>query len=173
MARFERLPTELQGTVRKGLALGLLLVEEQVKRRADVRLSGGRSGLAGRLTSYVEVGGRRFAVDGVIGFRRTRGFPYELAQEYGARAKPGGAMAIPISPEAKMLSQQGISARDFPRELFSPKHSRVLGESLGGGRMQVHYVFVKSIAPRLHFRENVEDNMDIVGREVVKAWEDR
>jgi len=173
LERFERLPDETQQAVKRGLARGLLLVEEEVKRRTDVRLSGSRSGLASRLTSYVEIAVGPIAIDGVIGFRKTRGFPYELAQEFGARARAGGAMAIPISDEAKALGERGISAKDFPRDLFRPEKSHVLAESMGDARLEVHYVLVKSIPPRLHFRENVEDNLDIVGREIVKEWDER
>jgi len=170
LRRFERLPNEVQGAVKRGFSRGLLLVEEEVKRRADLRLTGSRSGLASRLTSHVLVGGKA-AVDGIIGFRNTRGFPYEMAQEYGATARAGGAMAIPISDEAKMLSQRGISAKDFPRKLFSRRTSRFLMEAVGGHALILHYIFVKSIPPRLHFRDSVEDNTDLVMREVVDEWE--
>lgn len=169
LRRFARLPGEMQGAVKRGTARGLLLVEEEVKRRTDVHLSGGRSGLASRLTSYVEIGPGAIAIDGIIGFRKTRGFPYELAHEYGAKAKPGKAMAMPVSREARVLGQRGISARDFPRKLFRPKGTRVLAESMGRTtKIVVHYVFLKTIEPRLHFRESVTDNLDIVGREIVR-----
>ena len=180
LRKFDRLPNEIQTSVRKGFARGLLLVEEEVKRRADVRLTGARSGLASRLTSYVQVKVGDLAVDGVIGFRKTAGFPYELAQEFGAHARPGGAMAIPVSDEAKALASRGVSAKDFPRELFVPGRTHVLAENLGlesfrsgNGMLTVHYVLVKSIPPRLHFRESVEDNLDVVWREVMEAWEER
>ena len=180
LQRFERLPSEVKTAVKAGLARGLLLVEEQVKRRADVRFSGARSGLASRLTSYVQVGHGPIAIDGIIGFRKTRGFPYELAQEFGARAKPGKAMAIPVSPEAKGLSQRGLSAKDFPRRLVrigktlvepGVRWANQFGRDDGNGLR--HYVLVKAIAPRLHFRENVVDNLDIVSNQVVQAWESR
>jgi hypothetical protein len=129
----------------------------------------------------LNVGG--IAVDGVIGFRKSRLFPYELSQEYGAKARAGGAMAIPISHEAKGLSQRGISARDFPRKLFRPEGTHVLAEKggarwanqfgRGDGSLTIHYVLVKSIPPRLHFRENVTDNLDIVADEVIAAWRRR
>jgi len=173
LARFDSYPKAMQTAIQNGLARGLLLVEDQVKRRADVRFSGSRQGLASRLTSYTKVAGSAAAIDGIIGFRRTRGFPYELAQEFGAKAKPGGAMAIPITPEAKHLSQLGKSAKDFPRKLFIPGSkgdpTGVLAESVGANRMVVHYVLVKSIPPRLHFRENVTDNLDIVADHVNAA----
>lgn len=170
LARFERLPSELRAVVKRGLARGLLLLEEEVKRRADVRFTGARSGLASRLTSHVEVGLGPVGIDGVIGFRKTRGFPYELAQEFGAKARAGGAMAIPVSPEAKALGQRGVSARQFPRTLFSPKGCGILAERLASDQLVVHYVFAKSIPPRLHFRETVADNVGVVGNEVVKDW---
>lgn len=171
LERFERLPARVQGAVKRGLARALLLLEEDVKRGADVRFSGSRSGLASRLTSAVETHGERFAVDGVIGFRKTRGFPYELAQEFGARARAGGAMAIPISAEAKALGERGISAQNFPRKLFRPRRHRVLVEAVGRDRIVTHYLFVKSIPPALHFRDSVLGNLARVSREVVKEYE--
>jgi len=167
--RFEDLPSKVQSAGRKGFARGLLLLEEEVKRRADLRFSGSRSGLASRLTSLVEVGSGAIAIDGQIGFRRTRGFPYELAQEYGAQARSGGAMAIPISKEAKRLGEQGVSAKDFPRTIFRPGNSHVLAEAKARGSITVHYVLVKSIRPRLHFRDTVEDNLGMVADHFVRA----
>lgn len=169
LSRFRRLPADVQAGVRRGLVRGLLLVEDVVKRRADVKFSGARSGLASRLTSYVEGGRPGMGIDGVIGFRRRKGFPYELSQEFGAKARPGGAMAVPVSREARALSEAGTSARDFPRKLFVVPRKGMLAESGGRGRkLLVHYVFVKSLEPRLHFRESVTDNLDVVLREVLR-----
>ena len=89
LRRFERLSTGLQEGVLVGLRRGLLLAESAVRRNTSLKWRRGAAGLSGRLTSYArKVGGQ---VDAAIGFRKTRAFPYELAQEFGAKAKGGGA----------------------------------------------------------------------------------
>jgi hypothetical protein len=153
-------------------------VEDDVRSNAELKFTGGRSGMLSRLTSFVELGPGVIGISGVIGFRRTRNFPYELSQEYGAQAKAGGAMAIPVSDEARSLSERGISAKDFPRALFIPGASSieeaqlarggVLAESTGRGTLMVHYVLVKRIRPRLHFRDTLIKSQDMVAREVLK-----
>jgi len=176
LRRFDKLPKEIRTGVRKGLARALLLVEDRVRRKTDVTARRGAAGLMGRLTSHVRVGGP-IAIDGVIGFRKRRGFPYELAQEYGAKAKPGGAMAIPVSPKARRMSERGIGPRDaFGDDLFVPKNTHVLAQKnnlsafqSGKGAFTVHYVLVKSISPRLKFRETVTGSGDLISREVVKG----
>jgi hypothetical protein len=181
---FDALPKNLQTGVSKGLRRALLLLEDIVKRRADVKFAGARSGLVSRLTSYVETGGA-LAIDGVIGFRKTAHFPYELSQEYGAQAKPGKSMVIPVSPEAKALAARGLGPKDMAGvKLFIPKGKHVLvaevqrarlGRSSTGrytservttASVEVQYILIKSLRPRLHFRENVMDNLDVVSREV-------
>lgn len=181
LRRIEGMPERLQGAVKRGFARGLLLIEDAWKRDTAVRLTGGRSGLASRLTSFVrdEQGGR--SVAGYIGFRKTKGFPYEMAQETGAKARPGHAMAIPISKEARALSERGVSAKDFPRPLVRPGKSRILVEwryrgarrGAGAGTLShavMHYVLVKSIPARLRFRESVTRNVPIAASEVVHEW---
>lgn len=166
---FDALPKNLQEGVRKGLKRALLLLEDIVKRRADLKFAGSRSGLASRLTSDVETGGA-LVIDGVIGFRKTAHFPYELSQEYGAQAKPGGAMVVPVSPQAKALAARGQGPRDMAGvKLFRPKNTHVLAAFIPGRKsvgIEVQYILIKTLRPRLHFRENVMDNLDLVSREV-------
>ena len=162
LAAWSTYPKKVQQAALRGLTRGLILAEQAVRTGAQLRFTGSRAGLLSRLTSYSATTPRG-GLYGVIGFRRTRGFPYELAQETGAKAKGGGAMAIPVSREAKLLGQRNVSARDFPRELFRPKNTHVLAErgahrALGAARdsqFQIHYVLVKSISPRLNFRASV------------------
>ena len=176
MKEFADLPKHLQEAVRKGLKRALLLIEDAVRRRADVKFAGSRAGLSSRLTSYVEVGGA-LAIDGVIGFRKTAHFPYEMSQEFGAKAAPGKAMVVPVSAKAKALSARGQGPRDMAGvTLFIPKGTHVLAEQKnlksfrrGGHILEIHYILIKSLRPRLHFRENVIDNLDIVGREIISG----
>lgn len=157
LRKFDRLPSQVQQGVMRGLRRELLLCEEAVRQGSELKFSGARSGLLSRLTSSVRRGRNALGVEAVIGFRKTRGFPYELSQEFGARAKPGGAMAIPISDEAKAASAQGRGPRELGQELFVLKTAdrAMLMESMGGARLVAHYVLVKSIRPRLHFRRSV------------------
>jgi len=155
MRRFAWLPAAVQAGLIRGLRRELLLCEDAVRRNADLKFSGARSGLMSRLTSSV-TRGRAMEVEAVIGFRKTRGFPYELAQEYGAKARSGGAMAIPVSDEARRASALGRGPRQLGTELFMLKTSRsaILAEQ-AGTRIVAHYVLVKSIRPRLNFRRTV------------------
>ena len=170
LREFDQLPKNLQEAVRKGLKRALLILEGVVKSRTEVKLSGSRSGLDSRLTSYVDAGGG-MSIDGVIGFRKTKNFPYELSQEYGATAKPGGAMVVPVSDQAKALAARGLGPKDMAGvKLFIPRNTHVLAAYVPGQKsvgIVVQYILIKSIRPRLHFRENVMDNLDIVSREVV------
>lgn len=172
LSRFAALPREVQIGVRNGLQRGLMIAEDRVRIRTQVRRRRGAAGLFGRLTSSVVV--RDGEIDGAIGFRRTKGFPYELSQEFGAKAKPGGAMAIPVSPEAKRLSDSGISAAQFPRQLFIPPNMHVLAENYRtAGRTKeiktIHYALTKSIPPRLRFRSSVLSSLDAISAQVVAA----
>lgn len=168
---FDRLPKEVQTAVKKGLARALLIIEDKVRRSTGVKLSGARAGLSSRLTSYVETpSDSKIALDGVIGFRKTKGFPYELAQEFGAKAKPGKAMSIPVSPEAKRMNQLGQGPRDFPGKLFIPRGRHVLAAYMkGAGTFVTQYVLVKSIKPRLKFVETVMNNVKVIDDEVGEA----
>lgn len=170
---FDRLPKKVQAGVSKGLERALLLIESKIRLRCQstsatsVKFRGARSGLSSRLTSYVErIPG--MGLDGAIGFRRTRGFPYELAQEFGARAKPGKAMSIPVTDEARAVE----SPRNFPGGLVLVKglHSAVLIQKQARGMfqgMKVQYVLVKSIPARLGFRKTVTENVDLISDEMV------
>lgn len=170
LEKFHRLPGNMQVAVKRGLGRGLILIQERVITKTGVKWRRDNSGLRGRLTSHVETIKSGFGVmdvDGVIGFRKTKNFPYELSQELGAKAKPNKAMVIPVSDLAKQLSQRGKGPRDFPGGLFIPKGKHVLMESRISGAVPVlHYILVKSIAPRLKFRETVWASGDVVSREI-------
>jgi len=180
LAAFDGLPKRIQEGIKAGLIRGLLLVEDRVRRRTKVKSRRGAAGLMGRLTSKVMVeGSGRLSIDGLIGFRKTRGFPYELAQEYGAKAKAGKAMAIPVTPQARRTS----SPREFPGELvipgsrwlagatkgYSGRTVGVLGEPTARGLLRVHYVLVKSIPPRLRFGETVRASGKLISREALRG----
>lgn len=167
LRRFERLPKQVQEGAARGLERGLIVAESEFLRKTGVKLSGARSGLASRLTHKVKVGGF-YMIDGVIGFRKTALFPYELAQEFGANAGKG-AMAIPLSPEAKALSKRGVSARDFPRPLALVKSSKALLVESRKTRSVFHYVLVKSIRPRLRFRETMKNQAGQISRAIVEG----
>ena len=101
----------------------------------------------------------------------------ELSQEFGAKAKAGGAMAIPVSPAARKAGAPG----NMNVELFIPAGTHVLAEQRknqleafrkGKGAFEVHYVLVKSIPPRLNFRESVTSGLSIVFAEVLNAAKD-
>jgi hypothetical protein len=170
LREFSALPKHLQEAVQKGLKRALILLEELVRRRADLKFAGSRSGLSSRLTSYVEAGGA-LVIDGVIGFRKSAHFPYELSHEYGAMAKAGGAMVVPVSAQAKALSARGLGPKDMAGvKLFIPRGGHVLAAYIPGSKsigIQVQYILIKTLRPRLHFRENVMDNLDIVENEVI------
>lgn len=171
---FEKLPARVQIGVSNGLERALLVIETKIRQRCNttspgsVKFAGARSGLSSRLTSYVErIPG--MGLDGAIGFRRTSGFPYELSQEFGARAKPGKAMSIPVTDEARAVG----SPRNFPGKLTLVKghHSVVLIRKQPRGTFQagmgVQYVLVKSIPPRLGFRKTVTENTGLISDEMV------
>jgi hypothetical protein len=163
--RFERMPKAVQLGVAKGLQRGLLLADARVRRNTEVKMRRGAAGLGGRLTNYVTVKAG-LGIEAAIGFRKTQGFPYELSQEFGAKAKPGKAMAIPVSREAR----QAGSPRNMPDlALIKGKRRVVLVTKGGKGRMRVHYVLVKAIKPRLKFRENVKASVPEISREVVNG----
>lgn len=163
LKRFDRLPSELQQAVLRGLRRELLLTEEEVRRNAEVKFSGSGSGLLSRLTSYSRKGDGKLNVDAAIGFRKTRGFPYEMSQEYGAKAKPGGAMTIPISDEARRAADEGRGPRELGYRLRVRQwiDDATLVQYVGD-RVVNHYLLVKSIPPRLHFRESVMGSMDSI-----------
>ena len=173
MRRLARMPAKMRGGVVQGLRRALLGLEGKVTAGADLKWRRGGAGLQGRLTSYARADGM-LGVDAAIGFRKRRGFPYELAQEFGATARAGGAMAIPVSPLARRLSDRGIGPRQSGLPLFRPKGTNVLLEYRGhykrkaGYREQpLHYVLVRSIKPRLNFIKTVTANLRDVSRGIV------
>jgi hypothetical protein len=177
---FARLPPATQTAVKQGVERGLILAESAFRMNPGVRLSGSRSGLGSRLTHFVATGGD-MAIVGAVGFRKTALFPYELSQEFGANAHKG-AMAIPISPEAKAMSKRGDSARDFPRKLHLIKgmgkallieHVMSAGGRGGGAsvhrRSDVHYVLKKSLRPRMRFRETMRNQAGQISDQIVQS----
>lgn len=165
LAKFDRLPKEIQTGVRNGLERGLILAEGRIQRSTRIKSRRGAAGLLGRLAHVVSVR-PGIGIDARIGFRKTRGFPYELAQEFGAKAKPGKAMVIPVSAAAKRSGG--------PRKmegLFRPPHTHVLAEAYkrGGGIKQIHWVLEKSIPPRLGFRKSVVASLPEISRGVVEG----
>ena len=155
LQKFWALPPEVRAGVRDGLAGALLDVEGRVKSNARLKWRRGNAGLAGRLTSYAKLTSD-LGIEAAIGFRNTRGFPYELAQEFGAKARGGGAMAIPVTPMARRHSDRGGSPRNLPGvKLIRLPNTHVLVETRKRAAPKVHYVLVKSIPPRLRFRETV------------------
>jgi hypothetical protein len=165
VSRFNKMPAQVQAATLKGLQRGLLLAQNRVRTQTGIRARTGAAGLMGRLTSYARVQGGD--VDAAIGFRKHGGFPYELSQEFGAKAKPGKAMAIPMTPKAKRAG----SPRNFPGELFIPMSSGVLMEKRARSAV-LQYVLVKSIPARLKFRENVLASLPEISREIVDSWKE-
>jgi hypothetical protein len=178
---FRKLPKQLQTGVKSGLGRGLLVAESRVRTGTGLKFRRGGAGLSGRLTSFVRTT-TSGDIEGAIGFRKTRGFPYELAQEFGAKAKPGRAMSIPVSPEAKAASNRGEGPRSFGNRLRLVKglrkmllvEDRFRGGGRGGGasiasRTDLHYVLVKSIPARLRFRDNVQASIPYISEQVVKG----
>ena len=168
LRRFGRLGRDVQQRVVQGVRRALLITETDVQRRADVKWRRGGAGLAGRLTSYAEPKGD-WLLDAAIGFRKTRGFPYELSQEFGAKAKPGKAMSIPLTDRARRAG----SPRDYPGELAFVKtaNKAFLVPEDAGPKLEPAYILVKSIPARLNFRKTVEANVPTISREVEKALE--
>jgi hypothetical protein len=120
----------------------------------------------GRLTTYARRDAN-FGVDAAIGFRKRSGFPYELSQEFGAKAKPGKAMAIPLTPKAKALS----SPRAFPGKLALVKANGKAFLVEQRARSQVfQYILVKSIPASLRFMESVKASLPDLSAEVVNGY---
>jgi hypothetical protein len=181
--RFERLPGAVQTGVLRGLRGALLVAETNFKLKPGVKLSGGRSGLASRLTSYARKDDIDM-IDAAIGFRKTKHFPYELSQEFGATAKPGGAMTVPISDVAKKLSMRGIG----PRDGFAQGKLRVIRTSKGaflaetktgrrvafGAALVWHYKLIKRLPARMKFREVMGASIPMISERITvgarEAW---
>ena len=194
MDRFNRLPKEVQTAVRKTLIGELLITEEFVRSSSQLKYQRGAAGLQGRLTSFVK-NDAVYGLDGAIGYRKTRGFPYELSQEFGAKAKAGGAMAIPITPEARAASNRGMGPREaFPGKMlhFVPRQGKPpllvltliakgstgrrapIGAALRNVQFIPEYVLVKSIPPRLNFMRTVTARIPAIFQAIVdgaeKGW---
>lgn len=168
--RFRGLPAVVQTAVLSGIRRWELLAETRVRQSAGVKFSGSRSGLDSRLTSYAKKDDIA-SVDAAIGFRKTAHFPYELSQEFGATAKPGKSMVVPVSARAKALSARGLGPRDMPDKMFIPKGRHVLASyNKGLGGMEVQYILIKSLKPRLGFRKTVMGGVGDLGREIVDSW---
>lgn len=175
LGKYDRLPPLLQEAVRDGLARSLIVIESRVRTRStktsdnSVKFTGSRGGLGSRLGSYTKIVGGQ--VEGAIGFRRTTGFPYELAQEFGAKAKPGHAMSIPVTAEARKAG----SPRNLSGTLVMRKYGGkvMLLRKLGAFLLELVYILVKSIPPRLGFRDTVLGSVDYIGREVVASAKQR
>ena len=169
LKQFTRLPALMQKGVITGVRRALLIVEDKVRmsNRAtgadSVKFSGARSGLSSRLTSYARADAV-LGFEGAIGFRKTTGFPYELSQEFGAKAKPGKAISIPLTPEARAAG----SPRQFPGKLAVVKwgNKAFLMEKVGL-LSAWQYILVKSIPARMKFRDTVKDQAPMIGRAVV------
>ena len=167
LARFHKLPESVQTAVLAGVKRGLILIDTDIRTKTRVKASGARSGLMSRLTNYAKKSGD-LGVDAAIGFRKPRHFPYEYSQEYGAKAKPGKAMAIPVTPEARAMSQRGKGPREFPRKLFMPPGYHILAEATGKATLMIQYILVKSIPPRLDFGKITVAGISKVWKEVVE-----
>lgn len=167
LKKFKRLPKEIREGIRKGLKRGLIILEGQVAVRTRIKSRRGSAGLMGRLTSYVVTTGGE--IDAAIGFRKTRGFPYEMSQEFGARAKPGKAMAIPLDGTAKALGERGGSAGSDPREMnivIANGKAFLFPEDSDDGPA---YILVKRIPARLNFTDTVTRGIAMLSGEVVKG----
>lgn len=175
---FGGLAPHIQAGIVRGARRGLLLTETRVRQNAGLKFRRGAAGLSGRLTSWADSSGME--LDGAIGFRRTRQFPYELSQEFGARAH-GGAMAVPISGIAKAHSNRGKGPRELGVELALIKTA---GKALlieqrqqqrgwyKGVRSIVHYKLLKTLPARLRFRESVRQAMPQLEEELVTGFKE-
>lgn len=175
MQRFDRLPGAVQDGILKGIKGALVVAESNFLKNPGVRMTGSRSGLSSRLTSYAQKDSID-QVDAAIGFRKTSHFPYELSQEFGAKAKAGGAMVIPLTPIAKALAQRGIG----PREGFAAGRLRVIKTHSGaflaemvrgrrvifGAALLWHYKLVKSIPARMRFRAAMMEAVPVISERI-------
>jgi hypothetical protein len=166
---WRKLPASVQSGIAKSLGRRLLMLRDEVRTNADLTMTGARSGLASRITSFSRSAGK-MGLDAAIGFRRTSGFPYELSQEFGARAKPGKAIAVPVSKEAK-ASGGPLNMTDLSLVKVG---SRALLARASGSKLDVHWVLVKRLRPRLNFRRTVTSAIpsisDAVERGAKEGW---
>lgn len=173
IADLAKQPGAVQRGVVRAVGAELLALRTKVIQGASLKWRRGNAGLAGRITSYSKMDGD-IGFSAAIGFRKTKGFPYELAQETGAKAKPGKAMAIPVTNAARAAG----SPRAFPGVLFIPRGTHVLAKAkvgkkgTGGVAFEVQYVLVKSIPARLGFRKTIAANTDGISGAVVRGWKE-
>lgn len=168
IGKFRDFPEGVQNGILEGLKRGLILSRQRVISGAGIKSRTGSAGLMGRLTTYARRDSS-YGVDAAIGFRKRNGFPYELSQEFGAKAKPGKAMAIPLTPKAKRLS----SPRAFPGKLAIVKANGKAFLVEQRARSQVfQYILVKSIPAALNFRRSVQISLDDISKEVVAGYND-
>lgn len=163
--RFRKLPAEVRQGVAVGVKRAFPLMKTAFLQQKTVNYRMGAAGLGGRLTSYVSTDKFAF-LDAAIGFRKTSKFPYELSQEFGAKAKPGKAMAIPVTTAARRAG----SPRDFPKPLsliVTMGKAFLVEEGKNVSRLQ--YVLVKSIKARLRFREIMLSQGDVISREILQG----
>lgn len=164
---FRGLPRDVQDGIVVSLDRELQVVQGRVIQGSEIKHRGNR-GLFGRLTSFAR-GAGLMGLDGAVGFRKTRGFPYEYSQEFGAKAKAGGAMSIPLTTQARNVG----SPRLFPAELNLIKvGGRVFLFKVGArgtivGKPQ--YILVKSIRPRLHFFRTMVRNLSSISSAIVNG----
>lgn len=173
---FRGLAPHIQQGIVKGAGRGLLLMETRVRQGTGLKWRRGGAGLSGRLTSFARMQGDD--IDGAIGFRKTRQFPYELSQEFGAK----GPMSIPVSPQAKAASARGLGPRNLGINLALVKRSgkppllvEVRPHQRGwysGVKTVVHYVIVSGLKQRLRFRENVRAGTPDLGAEIMAGFRD-
>lgn len=162
---FGALPRVTQQEIVAGIKRGLIVMVSKVLQGTALKWRRGAAGLAGRLTSFAKLGGP-MGIDAAIGFRKTRGFPYELAQEFGAKARAGGAMSIPLSQQARAASERGQGPREFGVPLRLMKNLLVEDKNKS---VIVHYVLVKSIPPRLNFMKTVRANVGLIERGIMNG----
>lgn len=155
LARLHGFPPKLNASIVRELRGELLVLQTSVRRNARIKSRRGAAGLFGRLTSYADL--TATGIRSAIGFRKTGGFPYELTHEFGANAGRG-AMPVPISPDAKGLAHRNMGPRSMTAKLFVLRTNgkAFLAEYVQGKRMPVfHYILMKSLPPRLNFRQTV------------------
>lgn len=164
MDRFKRLPDALKEGIRKGAERGLSALETRVRANTHVKWRSGGSGLSGRLTSFSEIGTDQW-LRAAIGFRKTKRFPYEMSQEFGAKAKPGKAMAIPLTDKARRVQ----SPREMKNLVFIKKGKNPILAEKKPRSFAPQFVLVKSIPARLKFRETIEQNVAMLSEEIVRG----
>ena len=179
---FSTYPPKVQAAIIRRVGAALKVAETRVRTTSGVKFRRGAAGLSGRLTSFVRRDTKGM-IEGAIGFRKTHRFPYELAQELGANAH-SGAMTIPISPEAKRLSETtGQGAGGFPRKLRLVKTKRAVllvedaFKMMGRGKAkerveftQIHYVLKKSLPPRLGFIAALQKEIGAINEAVRRGF---